>query len=562
MLKRARLALALILVVTLAFGASITQAQSPSYDMWGPKVDEIIMPIIKDQEAQRIAFERGDSVVLPGLTRPVDIDWVKTMPNADVTMTLGFHMFYLCFNMRTNPLDAEVVRQAVAHCVDRDNIIRTLFKGYMLPMTSFVPRVSPFYKDDVPTFPYSHAKAAEILDKAGYKLDPVTKVRIDPTTGKPMREVKILTPTYEVAATSAEIGKIIAESCQAVGLPVKPEPMDFPVMLDKLDRAEFDMYVLAWSLSKLPTSLYNFFHSSNDVEAGYNRPGIRMPALDQALEQLMYAPDLATARAGSDKAQMILAKAMPYVPLYSRPYIDAFRKDIVAGYVPMKGFGAAQARNLWTSLNIRRTAGPGGTIRWLLPEEPKNFNLCTASSAYAWEVLYRVWGSLVESDPETLEDIPWMAKKWDVGVWEPEPGKKGTVITWYLHDGIKWQDGMPFTSEDIKFTIEFLKSNKVPRYLTYTQDIVKVETPDKLTAKVYFSNVSYWHFYDADLSFLPKHIWKDVKDYKTFEPWNEPHPTVPGLTKVIGTGPFILKEYRPGEYVRLVKNPNYWRLTK
>jgi ABC-type transport system substrate-binding protein len=84
------------------------------------------MPIIKEQQARRIAYERGESVVWSGLTQPEDIDRAKAMPNSDMTMTLGFHMFYLCFNMRKEPLASQPIRQAIAHCVDRDNIIRTL----------------------------------------------------------------------------------------------------------------------------------------------------------------------------------------------------------------------------------------------------------------------------------------------------------------------------------------------------------------------------------------------------------------------------------------------------
>ncbi len=201
--KKVRLPIAVVLALVLALGiAGAPGAAKMAFETTGPHVDEIIMPIIKEQQARRIAYERGESVVWSGLTQPEDIDRAKAMPNSDMTMTLGFHMFYLCFNMRKEPLASQPIRQAIAHCVDRDNIIRTLFKGYMLPMTSFVPQVSPFYKADVPVYPFSYAKAAEVLDKAGYKLDPVTKVRIDPKTGKPLAQMKIFTPTYEVAATS------------------------------------------------------------------------------------------------------------------------------------------------------------------------------------------------------------------------------------------------------------------------------------------------------------------------------------------------------------------------
>ncbi|NLK07100.1 MAG: ABC transporter substrate-binding protein [Firmicutes bacterium] len=558
--------IAFVLAATFILGAlAMPGLAAAEFKDYGPVVDEIIMPIIKESTALRIAFERGETVVWPGLTQPADIDQAKSLDYADMRMTLGFHMFYLCFNMRKAPYDAPVIRQAMAHITDRDNIIRTLFKGYMLPMTSFVPQASAFYKEDLPTYPFNLARAAEILDEAGYVLDETGRNRIDPKTGKPLPEMKIFTPTYEVAPTSAELGKMIADSAQKVGLPVVPEPMDFNIMLDKIDIHDFDMYVLAWSLSRNPTHLVNFFHSNQDVEAGYNNPGIRDPKLDRVLDLLDTAPELQTARVAADEAQLILAREMPYIPLYSRPYIDAFRKDMVTGYIDMMGYGAASNSNQWTFLNVSRVdeSGnpvPGGTIRWALEEEPKNLNPATASSAYEWNVLDRLFDGLYAMHPESLEDMTWMAKDWDVDTWTTDAGSEGTTITWYLHDGLKWSDGMPFTAEDIKFTIDFLKENKVPRYLPNTEDIAKVEVIDELTVKVYFDTVSYWHLYNAALSFLPKHIWDDVEDYNSFEPWLEPHPTMEGFTKLVGHGPFMLKEYRPGEFVRLVKNPNYWRL--
>ena len=399
-LRRFLLPVAICLVLAMTYGT--VAAQKVEWEPYGPQVDQIIMPIIKDSEAQLIAFNRGDIDVYPGLTRPADINVVKANPNAELTMNYGFHMFYLCYNMRREPLDADILRQAIAHVVDRDNIIQTLFEGYMLPLAAFLPPSSGFYKEDIPRFPYNPEEAKKILDKAGYTVDPATGIRIDPKTGKPLRKMTIFTPTYEVAPTSAELGKIIAEACQAINLPIEPEPMDFPVMLDKLDMAEFDMYMLAWSLSRIPTSLHNFFHSSNDVEAGYNRPGIRDAELDKILDELYYAPNEEVAKKAADEAQVILARRQPYTVLYSRPYMDAFRKDRFTGYVPMHGYGAANYTNKWTTLNIKPVRGKGGTLRWLLPEEPKVLNPCTASSAYECEVLGRLYDGLMEVDPETM----------------------------------------------------------------------------------------------------------------------------------------------------------------
>ena len=145
MKKKVRLMLCLVMAVAMAIGVmGVPGAAQVKYEAYGPHVDEIIMPIIRDAQARRIAFERGETIVWSGLTQPADIDKAKSLPYADMRMTLGFHMFYACFNMRKAPLNDTALRQAVAHTVDRDNIIRTLFKGYMMPMSSFVPQVSSF----------------------------------------------------------------------------------------------------------------------------------------------------------------------------------------------------------------------------------------------------------------------------------------------------------------------------------------------------------------------------------------------------------------------------------
>ena len=128
--KKVRLPIVLLLAFALAIGlAGAPGVAKVAYEPWGPHVDEVIMPIIKEAEARRIAFERGESVVWGGLTRPEDIDRAKILSDTELTMTLGFHMFYLCFNMREEPLADQAIRQAVEHCTDRDNIIRMIFQG-------------------------------------------------------------------------------------------------------------------------------------------------------------------------------------------------------------------------------------------------------------------------------------------------------------------------------------------------------------------------------------------------------------------------------------------------
>lgn len=531
----------------------------------GPKAKEILFPIYMDDEARVLALLRGDVDLYPGLTKPADINRLSANKNIDITMNMGYHMFYGAFNTGKYPTSEKAFRHAFSHLIDRNKIILNLFEGYMLPLDSLVPQSSSYFFDEIKKYEYDPAKAAKILDDAGFKMGP-NGVRIDPKTGKDLEKIEFLTPLYEVAATSAEIGKMLAQEANKIGIPLVATPLDFNVMIDRIDTFDYQMFVLAWSLSREPDHLFSFFHSSNAVEAGYNATQTKVPEIDKVLEDLLYATNRVDFTNASNKAQQLLADHTPYFPLYSRPYIDAFRKDKVKGYVPMNGYGAAQYQNLWTTLNIESIDGDS-TVKWLLSQEPKTLNPTTASTAYEWEILGRVNDLPFAYDPETVADMPNWVVEANEGTWKytnPETNEvvpNAAVVTYKLRKDVKWHDGVPFKAQDLKFTIEYLRDNQVPRYLGSTSTVVKVETPDDYTVVVYSSTPGFLHLYDIQgLPILPPHIWKDVKDWKAFQPWTQAHPTVKGLTKLIGIGPFVFKEYKAGEYARLERFEDYWRL--
>lgn len=551
--------LALTLMMSLSVAAF---AQAPAFGTKGPHVDEILLPIIVDTEAQLLAIRRGEVDILPGLARPTDIAILEADPNVDITMDLGFHMFHMAINMRVEPLSDSVVRRAIAHVVDRDEIIFSLFDGYMLPLAEFVPQSSPFFNPEADIAEYDPEMAKAILDAAGYTMGP-GGVRINPRTGQPMRKMILMTPTYEEAPTSAELGKIIADAAQAVGIPLEAEPVQFNTIVARILSADrdFDMYLLAWGLNRFPTHLYTLFHSNFDVENANNTVGLNDPVYDALAERVWTPRDLDEAMDAAWEAQEMLAQLQPYVPLYSRPYMDAFRSDRVTGYVPHLGYGAASSasNSIWTPINIRRVGQErGGTVRWLLEQEPGSLNILVGTSAYDQRIFGLVYDvGLIAPEPINNDDYPWMASKWEVGTWVQPDGTEGSKITYWLRDDIYWHDGVPFTANDVKFTMDYLKQHNNGKYRDSWIDYSHIEIIDDHTFTAYYTSVSYWHTYNTR-AFLAKHIWENVTDPDRFQPWNEPHPTVQGLTKMIGTGPFVFRQYVPGEFVRVVRNELYF----
>lgn len=562
--RRAFIPILVALLAIMACGPMPSEASS-DWGLCGPRADEIIMPFALGSASIVTAFERGDVDAYSGLPGSTQLtDKLKSNRNVDIVITSAAGSQLLILNMRREPLNADPVRQAIAHIVDRDAIARQAFGGNVLPLSTVVPPWSPFYNSDAPVLTHDPAMARSILDQAGYKLDPKTKVRIDPNTGKAMRAMKLLTDPAGRSPERFRAGKMIADACRAIGIPVTHEPYAGRSLWDKLDARDFDMCMYAGWIDRLSKDLYSHFHSSGDCQYRQNWSGIRDPELDRLLAELSSPGGFASARQAALDAQVILAEKQPHIILCSYPQIDAFRKDRVTGYVPANGCGIG-CSNKWTQLNIRDLKSGAGIVRWMLFADPESLNPYADEYGIGTEVFSWIMDKLIEIHPETFEDEPWLAESWEVGTWTFWNGEPATVVTWRLRDGVKWHDGVPMTSDDVKFTIDYLRKAYGEAYDSPHQsliaNVVMVETPDRHTVKVYFGNHNYWNMYDlSDLWILPKHIWKDVKDHTTFQPWKEPHPTVKGLTKLIGVGPFVLKEYTPGKQIRLVKNPDYWRL--
>ncbi|GEM85871.1 MAG: peptide ABC transporter substrate-binding protein [Thermaceae bacterium] len=148
--------------------------------------------------------------------------------------------------------------------------------------------------------------------------------------------------------------------------------------------------------------------------------------------------------------------------------------------------------------------------------------------------------------PALAVEVPTLANK---GIRITDNGKK-MIVTYKLRPGVKWADGEPVTSADVKFTWEAIKD---PKYLgpekDGTEEIERIETPDPLTAVIYYKQI-FSGFKSALFSYgiLPKHV-LEGKDLNKDPFWDKP----------FGAGPFRVTEFKRGQYVIVERNPNYWR---
>jgi len=133
----------------------------------------------------------------------------------------------------------------------------------------------------------------------------------------------------------------------------------------------------------------------------------------------------------------------------------------------------------------------------------------------------------------------------------------GLTITWHLKKGLKWSDGQPLTSADVKFTwqVEVDPANAVYSRAGYDQ-ISSVDTPDENTAILHFKSLyPGWQTLftsgpNNQGNIQPEHILKGKTGL-------EKDPFVRWPT--ISSGPFVITDWVAGDHMTLWPNPNYWK---
>ena len=143
---------------------------------WGkdqPYLDEIIYQVLPDRTSAASALEAEEIQLAAFSAVPLaDLDRISKVPGLKV-ITKGYealtYQLVVEINHRRKELADLKVRQAIAHAIDKDFVVKTVFLGYAATATGPVPKNDPqFYTADVPTYAFDVAKANALLDEAGY----------------------------------------------------------------------------------------------------------------------------------------------------------------------------------------------------------------------------------------------------------------------------------------------------------------------------------------------------------------------------------------------------------
>ncbi len=234
---------------------------------------------------------------------------------------------YIAWNQRKaghpTPFADTRVRQAMTMLTDRERIIEEIWLGHGTtasgPFSPLLGQADPSIKP----WPYDPARAIALLKSAGY-FDRDGDGVIDGPDGRPFQ----FTLTYGSKSPMIDrMALFLKDGYAEAGIAMRLDPVDWPIMLRKLDNRDFDAITLAWGGS-IESDAFQIFHSSQMADNGDNYVSYANPDLDRAIEQARSTIDKQKRMPLWHEVHRILHDDQPYTFMVSRVSLVFIDKKI------------------------------------------------------------------------------------------------------------------------------------------------------------------------------------------------------------------------------------------
>jgi peptide/nickel transport system substrate-binding protein len=291
-------------------------------DYWGEpaKLDRLIFRVIPDENARRQELQAG---TIDGYDLPSPADW-QALEEAgfNVLVRPVFNILYLGINQANNPALADVrVRQAIAHAIDRESLVRNQLPEGAVVATQFVPDTVDGHNPDIQPIPYDPERARALLAEAGAE-------------GLSVNFYYPTEVTRPYMPNPTNIFTAIAENLRQVGITVNPvaQPWNGGYLDSVQVSGTHDLHLLGW------TGDYN--DAGNFLESFFGNPGpefgLTLPEDAPIIEGIARADATVGEEAHAAayrEANRVIMESLPGVPLSSSPPAIVVREG-VEGLIP------------------------------------------------------------------------------------------------------------------------------------------------------------------------------------------------------------------------------------
>lgn len=314
-------------------GQYITLELNEDYFGTKPSIQNVTVQF-GDDTTLVAALLNGEVDVLYNLPA-TEIENVEAMNGVSVYNYEQMSVYYIGINQLTPELSDLRVRQALAHGVDKQTLVNTVYgaeNGYV--SDDIFPSVHWSHNPDVTKYEYNPEKAKSLLEEAGYTMND--------STGYYEKDGKTLHLTYDLSSSTdgKQIAALIQQQWKAIGVELEVIEQDFATLAytkllpgeatEETTADSFQLYTLGFGVEVDPDE-YNGYLSTSTGAGSWNFIHYSNPEVDALFKQQLLDTDPAARAETFHKIAKIVSDDIPWIPLYEKATSTGL-SDRVSGF--------------------------------------------------------------------------------------------------------------------------------------------------------------------------------------------------------------------------------------
>lgn len=261
-----------------------------------------------------------------------DIQWLRDKPDINLQDTISPNTAFWAFNTERPPFNDPLVRQALAHAVNRNAILNTVYFDHAVRADSILPNTSWAHHGTPSAYRYDPEKARELLREAGYPNGFSMQIWALPVQ-------RAYNPNARLMAER------IQADLSAVGVQAGIVSYEWSTFRRRLADGEHDSVLIGWSADHAdPDNFFRPLLSCAAKQSGNNRAQWCDPMFDELLSAAISSNDPEVRKAYYRQAQEHLALEVPLLPIAHSVRFQAARDNIIG--LELEPFGGIQLRKV------------------------------------------------------------------------------------------------------------------------------------------------------------------------------------------------------------------------
>ncbi len=295
-------------------GQYIRLARNQAYWKGLPRMAQVVIDLGAGGTGRLSKLLTGECDVL-AYPAASQLSILRDDPRLRLTLRPGMNIAYMAFNTEKPPFNNVKIRRAVALAINNQRLMQSIYYGTAETAASILPRASWAYDNDAHITEYNPALAREMLRQAGAE----------------QLHLKLWVPTASQAYNPSPLktAELIQADLGQVGIRVDIVPVEGRFQEARLMERNHDLTLTGWATdSNDPDSFFRPLLSCAAIRSQTNYAHWCSPAFDEALQRALLSQQLSARIDSYDRAQQMLAQALPVLPLASSLRLQAYRHDI------------------------------------------------------------------------------------------------------------------------------------------------------------------------------------------------------------------------------------------